>query len=200
MFKIFSSLSKTIHSSIALTIILFLLLFFLNGGFVFDNFFWSSLCKFVHVIVAIMWIGSLWFLNFVQIPNMSKIPNDQKVGMNNVILPATLFYFRWAAFLTILSGLILALIDGYLYDAMTLSIKSGILKNTAVGIGLWLGLIMALNVWFVIWPNQKRFLGIVECEQEIKKKSEKKVIIFSRLNLLLSIPMLFSIVTGQNLY
>tara|TARA_B100001115_G_scaffold135338_1_gene102890 strand:- start:149 stop:544 length:396 start_codon:yes stop_codon:yes gene_type:complete len=131
---------------------------------------------------------------------MSKIPDDQKVGMNNVILPATLFYFRWAAFLTILSGLILALIDGYLYDAMTLSIKSGILKNTAVGIGLWLGLIMALNVWFVIWPNQKRSLGIVECEQEIKEKSEKKVIIFSRLNLLLSIPMLFSIVTGQNLY
>ena len=200
MFKIFSSLSKTIHSSIALTIILFLLLFFLNGGFVFDNFFWSSLCKFVHVIVAIMWIGSLWFLNFVQIPNMSKIPDDQKVGMNNVILPATLFYFRWAAFLTILSGFILALIDGYLYDAMTLSIKSGILKNTAVGIGLWLGLIMALNVWLIIWPNQKRSLGIVECEQVVKENSEKKVIIFSRLNLLLSIPMLFSIVTGQNLY
>tara|TARA_Y100001935_G_C17225034_1_gene467339 strand:- start:179 stop:781 length:603 start_codon:yes stop_codon:yes gene_type:complete len=200
MFKIFLSLSKTIHSSIALTILLFLLLFFLNGGFVFDNFFWSSLCKFVHVSVAIMWIGLLWFFNFVQIPNMSKISDDQKPAINNIITPATLFYFRWAAFFTILSGLILALINNYLYDAMTLGINSGILKNTAIGIGMWLGLIMAFNDWFILWPNQKRSLGMIECDLEVKEKSVRTVLIVSRLNILLSIPMLFTIVTSQNLY
>ena len=200
MFKIFLSLSKTIHSSIALTILLFLLLFFLNGGFVFDNFFWSSLCRFVHVSVAIMWIGLLWFFNFVQIPNMSKISDDQKPAINNIITPATLFYFRWAAFFTILSGLILALINNYLYDAMTLGINSGILKNTAIGIGMWLGLIMAFNDWFILWPNQKRSLGMIECDLEVKEKSVRTVLIVSRLNILLSIPMLFTIVTSQNLY
>ena len=200
MFKIFSSLSKTIHSSIALTILLFLLLFFLNGGFVFDTFFWSSLCRFVHVIVAIMWIGLLWYFNFVQIPNMSKIPDDQKPALNNVITPATLFYFRWAAFFTIISGLILALMNDYLYDAMTLSIGSGIPKHTAVGIGMWLGLIMAFNVWFIIWPNQKRALGMIESETDLKEKSARIVLITSRINTLLSIPMLFTMVTAQNLY
>tara|TARA_B100001057_G_scaffold57614_1_gene51069 strand:+ start:2914 stop:3516 length:603 start_codon:yes stop_codon:yes gene_type:complete len=200
MFKIFSSLSKTIQSSIALTILLFLFLFFLNGGFVFDTFFWSSLCRFVHVIVAIMWIGLLWYFNFVQIPNMSKIPDDQKPALNNVITPATLFYFRWAAFFTIISGLILALMNDYLYDAMTLSIGSGIPKHTAVGIGMWLGLIMAFNVWFIIWPNQKRVLGMIESEIDLKEKSARIVLITSRINTLLSIPMLFTMVTAQNLY
>ena len=200
MFKIFSSLSKTIHSSIALTILLFLFLFFLNGGFVFDTFFWRSLCRFVHVIVAIMWIGLLWYFNFVQIPNMSKIPDDQKPALNNVITPATLFYFRWAAFFTIISGLILALMNDYLYDAMTLSIGSGIPKHTAIGIGMWLGLIMAFNVWFIIWPNQKKVLGIIESEIDLKEKSARIVLITSRINTLLSIPMLFTMVTAQNLY
>ena len=200
MFKIFSSLSKTIHSSIALTILLFLLLFFLNGGFVFDTFFWSSLCRFVHVIVAIMWIGLLWYFNFVQIPNMSRIPDDQKPAIGKVIAPSALFYFRWAAALTVLSGLFLAGLNGYLHDAMTLSIGSGIPKYTAIGIGMWLGIIMAFNVWFVIWPNQKRALGIVECEPEVKAKSATTAMLFSRTNTLLSLPMLLSMVAAQNLY
>ena len=147
-----------------------------------------------------MWIGLLWFFNFVQIPNMSKISDDQKPAINNIITPATLFYFRWAAFFTILSGLILALINNYLYDAMTLGINSGILKNTAIGIGMWLGLIMAFNDWFILWPNQKRSLGMIECDLEVKEKSVRTVLIVSRLNILLSIPMLFTIVTSQNLY
>ena len=155
MSKLLASLSKTIHASFAITILLFLLLFFLNGGFVFDVSFWSWLCRFVHVIFAIMWIGLLWYFNFVQIPNMGKIPDDQKPAIGKVIAPAALFYFRWAALFTIISGLILALINGYLHDAMTLSFGSGIPKHTAIGIGMWLGIIMAFNVWFVIWPNQK---------------------------------------------
>ena len=195
-----SSLSKTIHASLALAILLFLGLFYLNGGFAFDTLFWSWLLRYIHVIVAIMWIGLLWYFNFVQIPNMSKIPDEQKPAIGKVIAPAALFYFRWAAALTVLSGLILALLNGYLHDAMTLSIKSGIPKHTAIGIGMWLGVIMAINVWFVIWPNQKRALGIVECDPELKAKSAKTAMLYSRTSTLLSLPMLLAMVAAQNLY
>ena len=200
MIKILSSLSKTIHFSFALTILLFLVLFFFNGGFVFDTLFWSSICRFLHVSVAIMWIGLLWYFNFVQMPNMSQIPDEQKPAISKVIAPAALFYFRWAALLTILSGSILALLNGYLYDAMTLSISSGIPKHTVIGIGMWLGVIMAFNVWFIIWPNQKRALGIIDSEPEVKTKSARIAMLTSRTNTLLSIPMLFTMVIAQNLY
>jgi uncharacterized membrane protein len=195
-----SSLSKTIHASLTLTILLFLGLFYLNDGFAIDTLFWSWLLRYIHVIVATMWIGLLWYFNFVQIPNMSKIPDEQKPAIGKVIAPAALFYFRWAAALTVLTGLILALLNGYLHDAMTLSIGSGIPKHTAIGIGMWLGVIMAFNVWFVIWPNQKRALGMVECEPELKAKSAKTAMIFSRTNTLLSLPMLLTMVAAQNLY
>ena len=200
MNNLLSSLSKTIHASLALAILLFIGLFYLNGGFAFDTLFWSWLFRYIHVIVAIMWIGLLWYFNFVQIPNMSKIPDEQKPAIGKVIAPAALFYFRWAAALTVLSGLILALFNGYLHDAMTLSIGSGIPKHTAIGIGMWLGVIMAINVWFVIWPNQKRALGIVECEPDLKAKSAKIAMLFSRTNTLLSLPMLLAMVAAQNLY
>jgi len=200
MNNLLSSLTKTIHASLGLAILLFLVLFYLNGGFAFDSLFWSWLFRYIHVTVAIMWIGLLWYFNFVQIPNMTKIPDEQKPAIGKVIAPSALFYFRWAAALTVLSGLILALLNGYLHDAMTLSIGSGIPKHTAIGIGMWLGVIMALNVWFVIWPNQKRALGIVECEPELKAKSAKTAMLFSRTNTLLSLPMLLSMVAAQNLY
>ena len=200
MNNLLSSLPKTIHASLALAIFLFLGLFYLNDGFAFDTLFWSWLFRYIHVIVAIMWIGLLWYFNFVQIPNMAKIPDEQKPAIGKVIAPVALFYFRWAAALTVLSGLILALLNGYLHDAMTLSIGSGIPKHTAIGIGMWLGVIMAFNVWFVIWPNQKRALGIVDCEPEIKAKSAKMAMLFSRTNTLLSLPMLLAMVAAQNLY
>ena len=200
MGNLLSSLSKTIHTSIAISIILFLGLFFNNGGFEFDRIFWSWLFRYIHVVVAIMWIGLLWYFNFVQIPNMSKIPDEQKPAVGKVIAPAALFYFRWAALATIVSGLILAWLNGYIHDAMTLGIGSGGGKNTAIGIGMWLGLIMAYNVWFVIWPNQKRALGMVECDPEKKVKSARIAMLFSRTNTLLSLPMLLSMVSAQNLY
>ena len=200
MTNLLSSLPKTIHVSLGLAIILFFGLFYQNDGFAFDTLFWSWLFRFVHVTVATMWIGLLWYFNFVQIPNMSKIPDEQKPAIGKVIAPAALFYFRWAAALTVLSGLILGYLNGYLHDAMTLSIGSGIPKHTAIGIGMWLGVIMAYNVWFVIWPNQKRALGIVECEPELKAKSAKTAMLFSRTNTLLSLPMLLAMVAAQNLY
>ena len=200
MGNLLSSLPKTIHASFVLAIILFLGLFFGNGGFDFDRIFWSWLFRLVHVIVAIMWIGLLWYFNFVQIPNMVKIPDEQKPAIGKVIAPAALFYFRWAALLTIISGLILAGVNGYAHEAMTLGIGSGGGKNTAIGIGMWLGLYMAFNVWFIIWPNQKRALGIVECEPDLKAKSARTAMLFSRTNTLLSLPMLLSMVAAQNLY
>jgi len=200
MSSLLSSLSKTIHASLALAIILFLALFYQNDGFSFDISFWSWVARYTHVVVGIMWIGLLWYFNFVQIPNMAKIPDEQKPAIGKVIAPAALFYFRWAAAFTILSGLILAGLNGYLHDAMTLSIGSGIPKHTAIGIGMWLGIIMAINVWFVIWPNQKRALGIVECDPELKAKSAKTAMLFSRTNTLLSLPMLLTMVAAQNLY
>ncbi len=200
MSNLLSSLSKTIHTSLALAIILFLGLFYQNDGFSFDRLFWSWIARYTHVVVGIMWIGLLWYFNFVQIPNMAKIPDEQKPAVGKVIAPAALFYFRWAAAFTVLSGLILAGLNGYLHDAMTLSIGSGIPKHTAIGIGMWLGLIMAFNVWFVIWPNQKRALGIVECEPDLKAKSAKTAMLFSRTNTLLSLPMLLSMIAAQNIY
>ena len=200
MSNLLSSLSKTIHTSLVIAIILFLGLFYLNDGFSFDRLFWSWITRYIHVIVSIMWIGLLWYFNFVQIPNMAKIPDEQKPAIGKVIAPAALFYFRWAAAFTILSGLILAALNGYLHDAMTLSIGSGIPKHTAIGIGMWLGIVMAFNVWFVIWPNQKKALGMVETDPDTKAKSAKTAMLFSRTNTLLSLPMLLSMVAAQNLY
>ena len=200
MGNLLSSLSKTIHASLALVILLFLALFFQNDGFSFDRIFWSGLARYTHVVVGIMWIGLLWYFNFVQIPNMGKIPDEQKPAIGKIIAPAALFYFRWGAALTVLSGLILAHLNGYLHDAMTLSIGSGIPKHTAIGIGMWLAIIMAINVWFVIWPNQKRALGMIECDAEVKAKSAKTAMLFSRTNTLLSLPMLLTMIAAQNLY
>ena len=200
MGNLLSSLPKTIHASLGLAILLFVGLFYLNGGFAFDILFWSWLARFTHVVVAIMWIGLLWYFNFVQIPNMPKIPDEQKPAIGKVIAPAALFYFRWAALLTVISGLLLAYLNGYAHDAMSLGINSGGGKNTAIGIGMWLGLYMAFNVWFIIWPNQKRALGIVACEPDVKAKSARTAMLFSRTNTLLSLPMLLTMVAAQNLY
>ena len=200
MGNLLSSLTKTIHASLALAIILFLGLFYQNDGFSFDRLFWSWVARYTHVVVGTMWIGLLWYFNFVQIPNMAKIPDEQKPAIGKVIAPAALFYFRWAALLTVITGLLLAYLNGYAHEAMTLGVGSGGGKSTAIGIGMWLGLYMAFNVWFIIWPNQKRALGIVDCEPDLKAKSARTAMLFSRTNTLLSLPMLLSMVAAQNLY
>ena len=195
-----SSLPKTIHASIGLAVLLFLVLFFDNGGFDFDVAFWSWFFRYLHVLAGIMWIGLLWYLNFVQIPNMPKITDEQKPAITKIIAPAVLFWFRWAAFATIVTGLIVAYFNGYVHQALMLGIGSGGGKYTAIGVGMWLGLIMAFNVWFIIWPNQKKALGIVEATPEETPLALKKAVMASRINTLLSLPMLLSMVTAQNLY
>ena len=199
MINILQSLSKTIHLSILLAVLLFVGLFYAGGDWAFDRLFWSWLFRYFHVLAGIMWIGLLWYLNFVQIPNMPKLSDEQKPAITKIIAPVVLFWFRWAALATIITGLIVAYLNGYVHDAMILGIGTGG-KNTAIGIGMWLGLIMAFNVWFIIWPNQKKVLGIVECPPEDKPKHLKNSVLASRINTLLSLPMLLSMVSAQNLY
>ena len=199
MGAILQSLSKTVHLSIVIAVLLFVYLFF-TGDMAIDQLFWSWLFRYLHVISGIMWIGLLWYLNFVQIPSMPKIPDEQKPAIGKVIAPAVLFWFRWAALSTIITGLIVAYLNGYIHEALALGIGSGGGKNTAIGIGMWLGLIMAFNVWVIIWPNQKKVLGIVEVSPEEKVISAKKALLASRTNTLLSLPMLLCMVMAQNLY
>ena len=203
MVSILLSLSKTIHLSIVLAVLLFVGLFFGGGDWAFVQYFWSWLFRYLHVLSGIMWIGLLWYLNFVQIPNMPKLTDEQKPAVTKVIAPAVLFWFRWAALATIVTGLIVATLNEYVHEAMILGIGDKYEfggKSTAIGIGMWLGLIMAFNVWFIIWPNQKKALGIVECAPEEKPVSLKKAVMASRINTLLSLPMLLSMVMAQNLY
>ena len=200
MNNFFGSLPKVIHTSIVLAVLLFIFLSIGIGGFDIDTLFWSWLFRYLHVISGIMWIGLLWYFNFVQVPNMSKITDEQKPAITKIIAPAALFWFRWAAFATIVTGLIVAYLNGYLHEAMTLGIGSGGGKYTAIGIGMWLGSIMAFNVWFIIWPNQKKVLGIVDSTPEDIPVAAKKALIASRTNTLLSLPMLLTMVAAQNLY
>jgi uncharacterized membrane protein len=143
-----------------------------------------------------MWVGLLWYFNFVQIPSMPKIPDDQKPAVSKVIAPTALFWFRWAALATVVTGLLLALINGYLMHALTFS---GTGAARLIGIGMWLGLVMAANVWFVIWPNQQKALGLVEASADEKKAAARIAMLTSRVNTMLSIPMLYFMVAAQNL-
>ena len=204
MSAIVSSLRNTIISGLILSLLL--LLTFYNWGTVdssslTDQAFYSFVFRWLHVLAAIMWIGLLWYFNFVQIPNMPNIPDDQKPAISKVIAPAALWWFRWAAMATVFTGLVLGYLNGYLESAMTLGFRGdGLPQHIAIGVGMWLGIVMWFNVWFVIWPNQKKALGIVKVEDSVKAASARTAMLFSRTNTLLSIPMLFSMVAAQNLF
>ena len=201
MAAILTSLRNTVIAGIILTIIMILLVTQLtDADFVIDQSYQAFFVRWLHVLSGVMWIGLLWYLNFVQIPNMPSIPDDQKPAIGKVIAPAVLFWFRWAALATIVTGLLLAHLQGYLLGAIQLGLVDGVAKHTAIGIGMWLGAIMAFNVWFVIWPNQKKALGIVDADADTKAASARTAMLFSRTNTLLSIPMLYAMVAAQNIY
>ena len=153
-----------------------------------------------HILVGITWIGLLYYFNFVQIPNMPNIPDEQKPAVTKVIAPEALFWFRWGAMSTIITGLIVAWLNDYLVDAITIGLVSGAARHTAIGIGMWLGAIMWFNVWFVIWPKQKIALGLVEAEDSAKAPAGRTAMLFSRTNTMLSIPMLYAMVSAQNIF
>jgi uncharacterized membrane protein len=195
MSAILANLRNTVIASVVLAIVVFLIIG-LNRT-TFDINFWNWLFRYFHVAAAIMWIGLLWYFNFVQIPNMPKIPDEQKPAIGKVIAPAALFYFRWAAMVTLITGLIVAYLQGYLVDALMLGQMTG--QATVIGVGMWLAIIMWFNVWFVIWPNQKKALGIVTVEADAKAKAARTAMLFSRVNTLLSLPMLLCMVGQMHL-
>ncbi len=197
MSKILQSLNNTVIAGVVLAVILFIM-YWAQGysGADFGPFFF----RWLHVLSGVMWIGILWYFNFVQIPSMPKIPDEQKPAISKVIAPSALFWFRWAAMATIVTGLILAWMNDYIVDAIALGITGGEAGHTVIGIGMWLGAIMWFNVWFIIWPNQKKALGIVEVSADEKAAAARTAMLFSRTNTLLSIPMLFAMVSAQTLY
>lgn len=152
----------------------------------------NGLFRYLHVLFGIMWIGLLYYFNFVQIPTMPKVPAELKPGVSKYIAPTALFWFRWAAAFTVLMGLVIAGSPPNTYVVEALTFQPG---YRLIGLGMWLGLIMAFNVWFVIWPNQKRALGIVTVDDALKAKSATTAMMFSRINTMLSIPMLYCMVT-----
>ncbi|MDH4188656.1 MAG: urate hydroxylase PuuD [Betaproteobacteria bacterium] len=155
---------------------------------------WSAFfMRWLHVLSGVMWIGLLWYFNFVQMPSMPKIPDEQKPAIGKVIAPEALFWFRWAALSTMVTGLLLAWMSGYLVSALSIA-----RPHHAIGIGMWLGLVMAFNVWFIIWPNQKKALGMVQVDADAKAKAARLAMLTSRLNTMLSIPMLYCMVAQQN--
>jgi len=181
MASILTSLGRTVLAGFVL-----LILIILAFGNNFSSPEWPFIFRWLHVMVGVMWIGLLWYFNFVQIPSMPKIPDEQKPAISKVIAPTALFWFRYAALFTVITGLIVAYLSGYLHQAFTLQAPF-----RAIGLGMWIALIMAFNVWFIIWPNQKRALGIVTVEAAVKAKSARVAMLTSRLNTVLSIPMLF---------
>ncbi|GAA4717722.1 urate hydroxylase PuuD [Sphingomonas lutea] len=180
MGKLFENLHLVIGIGIALAIGLMAI-------FHVDEINASALLQWLHVFFGIMWIGLLYYFNFVQIPTMPTVPAELKPGVSKYIAPNALFFFRWGAALTVLTGALLAYVQGYLVEALTLQ-----QSYQLIGTGMWLALIMAFNVWFIIWPNQKRALGLVEADDATKAASARTAMITSRVNTMLSIPMLYA--------
>ena len=199
MAAILTSLRNTVIAGFVLSIVLFLM-YQGYGGYE-GSTFGKYIFRWLHVLSAVMWVGLLWYFNFVQIPNMPNIPDEQKPAIGKVIAPAALFWFRWGAMGTIVTGLILAMMNGYLLESISLGLIEGSEPgHRMIGIGMWLGTIMWFNVWFVIWPNQQRALGMVAADDASKAASARTAMLFSRTNTLLSFPMLFAMVAAQNLY
>ncbi|HET7335741.1 MAG TPA: urate hydroxylase PuuD [Rhizomicrobium sp.] len=204
MAALLSNLRNTIIAGFVLALIVFLIYAEAQG---YDPIaFWPFFVRWLHVICGIMWIGLLWYFNFVQTPVMPKIPDDLKKGVSGYIAPEALFWFRWGAMGTIVFGIILAAMNGYLLEAFSLGAMENftVPKHIGIGIGMWLGTIMWFNVWFIIWPNQQKVLNIggkyPNLSPEAKAAAAKTAGQYSRINTLFSIPMLFSMVAAQNIY
>jgi uncharacterized membrane protein len=183
MAKLFDNLHVVLGIGLALAIALM-------AAFHAETLTHSAVLQWLHVFFGVLWIGLLYYFNFVQIPTMPAVPAELKPGVTKYIAPKALFFFRWGAAFTVLTGALLAWVNGYLVEA--LSFHDGF---QLIGIGMWLALIMAANVWFVIWPNQQRVLGLVEADDAAKAKSARTALVASRTNVLLSIPMLYAMTT-----
>ena len=208
MAALLGNIRNTVIAGFVLALVVFVIYGLIAGGLtsiLSSQGFWAFVLRWLHVLFGILWIGMLYYFNFVQVPMMAKIPDEQKPAVTKFIAPEALWYFRWAAMGTIALGLVLAGLNGYLVDAITLGATSGfnVPGNTLIGIGMWLGTIMWFNVWFVIWPNQQRVLNIENRYPDLTKDQRaghgRTAGLFSRVNVLLSIPMLFCMVGATHL-
>jgi len=195
MGAIFQSLGRTVLAGVVVLVVILVIVGQTTGAWInlSTHAWWAFFFRWLHVLSAVMWIGLLWYFNFVQIPSMPKIPDEQKPAIGKVIAPTALFWFRWAALATVVTGLLLGGMNQYLVQSLSLQ-----RPFTAIGIGMWLGLVMAFNVWFIIWPNQKKALGIVQVSPEEKAAAARMAMLTSRFNTMLSIPMLYCMVAQQN--
>ena len=194
MVQILQSLYKTLFAGLVLLIVVLFIATSVTGNPIQFSHAWGSfVMRWLHVLSGIMWIGLLWYFNFVKIQSMASIPDEQKPAISKVIAPTALFWFRYCALATVITGLLLAWMQGYIVNALTL--QPGVV---AIGMGMWIALVMAFNVWFIIWPNQKKALGIVAVEAPEKAKAARTAMLTSRINTLLSITMLYMMVAQQN--
>jgi uncharacterized membrane protein len=152
----------------------------------------SGVLHWLHLFFGVVWIGLLYYFNFVQIPTMPSVPAELKPGVTKYIAPKALFFFRWGAAFTVLTGIAIAIQAGYAHQAFTLQPAFRL-----IGIGMYLALIMAANVWFIIWPAQQKALGLVEATPEVKAASATRAMMFSRLNTLLSLPMFYAMINAN---
>lgn len=193
MAKYFGNLRAVVGTAfVALLLVMFI---WHRGALADGGYDWRAFTLFLHVLCGIMWIGLLYYFNFVQIPTMPAVPAELKPGVSKYIAPNALFWFRWGALATVVTGLTVAGVPwrgAAPYAAEALGFQPGF---RVIGTGMWLALIMAANVWFVIWPNQKRVLGLVPADDATKAKSATTALIASRTNTLLSVPMLYCMVT-----
>ena len=203
-----AALLLNFRNTIIVSLILALLMiigFGMHSPHHWDTTFWQAVFRWIHVSFGILWIGLLWYFNFVQIRKMPDIPAELKPAVSKYIAPEALFWFRWAALFTVLAGLILAFLRGYIAKVLTFGMAGGYVAGqdtgfTLMGVGVWLAIIMFLNVWGVIWPNQKIALGIKEADADAKAKSARIATLASRVNTLLSLPMLTSMAMYQTLF
>ena len=194
MGSIFQSPGRTVGAGVVLCIVIVALATVASGrGFEGGHAYATFIMRWLHVLSGVLWVGLLWYLNFVQVPTVPAIPAEQRGAITGHIMPRVLLFFRWAAVATVVTGLLLAWMQGYILSALTL--KPGFVM---IGTGMWMALIMAFNVWFIIWPNQQKILGLVEATAEQKAAAAKPALYASRFNTMFSIGMLYCMVAQQN--
>jgi len=194
MGAIFTSPGRTVGAGVVLLIVIVVVIGAVTGQMTRIDHAWGTFfMRWLHVLSGVLWIGLLWYLNFVQVPTMPSIPAENRVAITKFIAPNVLFYFRYGALATVVTGLLLAFMQGYLVQA--LMFQKGFIM---IGTGMWMALIMAFNVWFIIWPNQQKILGLVEATAEQKAAAAKPALYASRFNTMFSIGMLYCMIAQQN--
>ena len=195
MGAIFTSPGRTVGAGVVLLIIILVLIGAVTGQWTKIDHAWATfVMRWLHVISGVLWIGLLWYLNFVQVPTMPSIPVENRSAISKFIAPNVLFYFRYAALATVITGALLAWMQGYIVQA--LMFQKGFIM---IGTGMWMALIMAFNVWFIIWPNQQKILGLVQATDAEKAAAAKPALYASRFNTMFSIGMLYCMVAQQNM-